>query len=80
MNRSLEKAWQEISQDLDEVLDLDARARQAWLDTLKARDPQRAERVRLYMLDLEKLESDNFLGDAEATRLRLQALRASAEK
>jgi serine/threonine protein kinase len=64
MKRSLEQAWREISTDLDEVLDLDAGARQAWLDTLQTRDPDRAQRVRDYMLDLEKLEKDNFLGQA----------------
>ncbi len=64
MKRSLEQAWREISTDLDEVLDLDAGARQAWLDTLQTRDPDRARRVRDYMLDLDKLEKDNFLGQA----------------
>jgi hypothetical protein len=64
MKRSLEQAWREISTDLDEVLDLEADARQAWLDTLQTRDPDRAQRVRDYMLDLEKLEKDNFLGQA----------------
>ena len=64
MNRSLEQAWLQISTDLDEVLDLDAQARQAWLVSLETRDPDRAERVRPYMLDLEKLESDHFLARA----------------
>jgi serine/threonine protein kinase len=64
MNRSLEQAWQQISTDLDEILDLDAGARQAWLEGLQTRDPDRAQRVRAYMLDLEKLENDNFLGTA----------------
>ena len=64
MKRSLEQAWREISTDLDEVLDLDAGARQVWLETLKTRDPDRAQRVRGYILDLEKLEKDNFLGQA----------------
>jgi hypothetical protein len=64
MKRSLEQAWREISTDLDEVLDLDAGARQVWLETLRTRDPDRAQRVRDYILDLEKLEKDNFLGQA----------------
>ncbi len=64
MKRSLEQAWLEISTDLDEVLDLDAQARQAWLETLEIRDPDRARRVRSYLLDLERLESANFLGTA----------------
>ena len=64
MKRSLEQAWQQISTDLDEILDLDAGARQAWLEGLETRDPDRAQRVRAYMVDLDKLESDNFLGSA----------------
>lgn len=64
MKRSLEEAWREISTDLDEVLDLDAGARHAWLETLQTQDPDRAQRVREYILDLEKLEKDNFLGQA----------------
>jgi hypothetical protein len=64
MKRSLEQAWQQISTDLDEILDVDAGARQAWLEGLETRDPDRAQRVRAYMLDLDKLESDDFLGTA----------------
>ncbi|HWM68526.1 MAG TPA: hypothetical protein VNO35_18175 [Steroidobacteraceae bacterium] len=64
MKTSLEQAWLQISTDLDEVLDLDAQARQAWLVSLETRDPDRAERVRPYMLDLKKLESDHFLARA----------------
>jgi hypothetical protein len=64
MKRSLEQAWQQISTDLDEILDLDGGARQAWLEGLETLDPDRAQRVRAYMLDLDKLESDNFLGTA----------------
>src|SRR5882757_11218557 len=64
MKTSLEQAWLQISTDLDEVLDLDAQARQAWFVSLETRDPDRAERVRPYMLDLEKLESDHFLARA----------------
>jgi serine/threonine-protein kinase len=64
MNRSLEQAWLEISTDLDEVLDLDVPARQAWLASLETHDPDRAERVRGYVLDLEKLENEHFLARA----------------
>src|SRR5882757_3740168 len=64
MKTSLEQAWLQISTDLDEVLDLDAQARQAWFVSLETRDPDRAERVRPYMLDLERLESDHFLARA----------------
>jgi hypothetical protein len=64
MRKSLEQAWHEISTDLDEVLDLDPQGRQAWLATLKMRDPDRADRIRTYLQDLARLESDNFLGDA----------------
>jgi hypothetical protein len=73
MKRSLEQAWLEISTDLDEVLDLDAPARQAWLASLQTRDPDRAERVRTYMLDLEKLENDNFLARALPSVLSVNA-------
>jgi hypothetical protein len=64
MRKSLEQAWHEISTDLDEVLDLDPQGRQAWLATLEMRDPDRANRIRTYLQDLARLESDNFLGDA----------------
>jgi hypothetical protein len=76
MKRSLEQAWQQISTDLDEILDLDTAARQAWLDLLATRDPERAQRVRAYMLDLEKLESDNFLGTALPSILWASAMSA----
>jgi hypothetical protein len=64
MKRTLEQAWREISTELDEVLDLDPPGRQAWLEALKQSDPERAARVRTYMADLERLESDDFLGGA----------------
>jgi len=62
MKRSLEQAWREISTELDEVLDLEPPARQVWLAELELSDPERAERVRAYIADLDRLESDNFLG------------------
>jgi len=62
MKRSLEQAWREISTELDEVLDLEPPARQVWLAELELSDPGRAERVRAYIADLDRLESDNFLG------------------
>src|SRR5262245_435079 len=69
MKRSLEQAWREISTELDEVLDLEPSARQAWLAELEQSDPQRAERVRAYIADLDRLESDDFLGRALPTVL-----------
>jgi eukaryotic-like serine/threonine-protein kinase len=62
MKRSLEQAWREISTELDEVLDLEPPARQTWLADLELTDPQRAQRLRAYIADLDRLESDNFLG------------------
>jgi hypothetical protein len=62
MKRSLEQAWREISTELDEVLDLEPPARQVWLAELELSDPGRAQRVRAYIADLDRLESDNFLG------------------
>jgi len=62
MKRSLEQAWREISTELDEVLDLEPPARRVWLAGLEVTDPERAQRVRAYIADLDKLESDNFLG------------------
>jgi hypothetical protein len=62
MKRSLEQAWREISTELDEVLDLEPPARRVWLAELEVSDPERAERVRAYIADLDRLESDNFLG------------------
>lgn len=62
MKRSMEQAWREISTELDEVLDLEPPARQAWLAELELTDPQRAQRLRAYIADLDRLESDNFLG------------------
>jgi len=64
MKRSLEQAWREISTELDEVLDLEPTARQAWVDALQKSDPDRAERIRTYIADLDKLDSDDFLGRA----------------
>jgi eukaryotic-like serine/threonine-protein kinase len=64
MKRSLEQAWREISTELDDVLDLEPSARQAWLAELERSDPGRAERVRSYIADLDRLESDDFLGQA----------------
>ncbi len=62
MKRSLEQAWREISTELDEVLELEPAARQGWLAELERTDPQRAQRIRAYLADLDRLESDNFLG------------------
>ena len=73
MKRSLEQAWREISTELDEVLDLEPAARQGWLTALASSDPDRAERVRSYMADLEKLESDDFLGRALPTVLAVNS-------
>src|SRR5437588_432548 len=61
MKRSLEQAWREISNELDEVLDLEPPARRVWLAELERSDPGRAQRVRTYIADLDRLESDNFL-------------------
>ena len=72
MKRSLEQAWREISTELDEVLDLDPPARQAWLAELERSDPARAARVRGYVDDLARLERDNFLARALPTVLGIK--------
>src|SRR3569833_2668832 len=64
MNRSLEQAWREISTELDEVLDLEPQARQAWLAGLQVCVLVWVVRVRAYIAELERLDSDNFLGQA----------------
>src|SRR2546423_8816356 len=50
--------WREISPYLDTVLDLDAEARQAWLDDLATRAPAIAARVRGYLFHLDQLQTN----------------------
>ena len=47
--RTLEDSWREVSRCLDEVLDLEASQRQAWLEALRHRDPKLANLVASYL-------------------------------
>jgi serine/threonine protein kinase len=58
---TLDEGWHEISPYLDEVLDLDAPARQEWLDLLAKRAPEIAARVRTYLVEMDNLDKQRFL-------------------
>lgn len=64
MDRAFEDAWREVSPHLDQVLDLEPGARMAWLQDLEARKPAIGAQVRAYLLELQQLEAEDFLGTA----------------
>src|SRR5688500_7004310 len=54
-------SWSKISPYLDEVLDLDADKREAWLADLQTRAPQLAASLRAHLDELEELKANKFL-------------------
>lgn len=52
MRPSLDDTWREVGKYLDDVLDLEIEAWQAWLENLEACSPDIAARVRPFLLDL----------------------------
>src|SRR6185312_8794429 len=51
MSREKQKQWREISEQLDQALDLEGAARQAWLTELEKRDPGLAASVRALLAE-----------------------------
>jgi serine/threonine-protein kinase len=62
MKPTFEAQWRELSPYLDEVLDLEGDAREAWLKTLESTAPEIAEQLRACLFKLNALEQDDFLG------------------
>ena len=64
MNSSVPDTWRDVSAHLDDVLDLEAGARDAWLRRLEAQEPETADRIRACLADLDDLDKRNFLDDS----------------
>ena len=71
MKDSPENAWREISDYLDQMIELKGEARLAWLEELGTRDPALAARIRPYLEGLEELERRNFLGNSLPSMMSL---------
>lgn len=56
-----QKRWHEISRCLDEALELDEPARQAWLDELSLRSPDLAKTLRSMLDERERLDAEPLL-------------------
>ena len=66
--------WRELSSFLDEALELPGTERLAWLDALRATQPQVAEALQSLLAQLENLESCRFLEDDPVQLLEQQSL------
>ena len=64
MNSPIPDTWRDVSAHLDDVLDLEAGARDAWLRRLEAQEPETADRIRACLADLDDLDKRNFLDDS----------------
>jgi serine/threonine protein kinase/tetratricopeptide (TPR) repeat protein len=62
MKRMTPAEWHDISSCLDEVLELEGDAREAWLRALEQARPEVATKVRAYLADLVALDARDFLG------------------
>jgi serine/threonine protein kinase len=58
--------WRELSALLDEALDLSRADRPAWLDALRARDPQQARDMEGLLAEHEALDEKGFLAEGLA--------------
>ena len=56
-------SWQTLSPYLDEVLDLPPDARAAWLDSLRAKDPEIAAGVERLLAEHRAVEAERFLAE-----------------
>ena len=56
-----QQRWQEISRYLDEALELDEAARQAWLDDLSSRSPELAKTLRSMLAERDELDAEPML-------------------
>jgi len=72
--RTLEDSWREVSRCLDEVLELEASERPAWLEALRGRDPTLAGLVTAYLTDLAELDQQDFLTTDPAALLNASTL------
>jgi len=72
--KTLEDSWREVSRCLDEVLDLEASERQAWLEALRRRDPKLANLVASYLTELAELDQQYFLQTDPAALLNASTL------
>jgi eukaryotic-like serine/threonine-protein kinase len=72
--RTLEDSWREVSRCLDEVLDLEAPQRQAWLEALRGRDPKLANLIGSYLTELAELDQQYFLETDPAALLHASTL------
>lgn len=63
MSTEEQQRWQEINRYLDEALDLEASARNAWLDELDRRAPHVAKSVRSMLAERDRIGDDPLLAD-----------------
>jgi len=61
VKREIEESWQTIVPHLDEALDLEPGARQAWIAALETREPAIAAQVRTCLLEIARLDELGFL-------------------
>jgi hypothetical protein len=69
VKRTIEETWRQVSPYLDEVLDLEPEARQAWVEALVGRAPGIAAEVGVCLAALEELEKQGFLSGTAASIL-----------
>lgn len=69
MKRTIEETWRQVSPYLDEVLDLEPGARQAWVEALATRAPDIAAEVGAYLAELAELDKEAFLSVSVASIL-----------
>ena len=75
MPRRHAQRWSEISHYLDDVLDVEGEAREAWLQNLERRAPETAARIRAYLIELERLNAQDFMGGTAADGILATTLR-----
>src|SRR5262245_53123352 len=61
MTQEFSVAWPELSRYLDQVLELDGEARQAFLRDLDSREPAISAQIRAALSELEELDAKNFM-------------------
>ncbi len=62
MESALSDRWRAISAWLDEALELGPEARATWLVQLEARHPAIATQIKTYLVAIDQLDEQNFLG------------------
>src|SRR5690242_19288775 len=57
------RRWQELSPLLDEALDLPSEGREAWIEALRAREPEHAADLELLLAEHDSLDARGFLAN-----------------